>query len=178
MALSRPWSVLWFQKVHCWKSRFDQVTGTNINCYLARRTFWGKSLFSVNKIPNIHVCCVGFQNTVSLEFCSLQFQFFPRSNASPDGCSVYSMPVCGKQNKIFEQATAWSVIWTKLIKLFFLLWRYSPNLGLGLPPWNSPFHFGFLDLRQAVGLFGRVISSSQGLYLYTNTEKRIHIHKH
>jgi hypothetical protein len=54
------------------------------------------------------------------------------------------------------------------------LWRYSPNLGLGLPPWNSTFHFGFLDLRQSVGLLGRVISSSQGLYLYTNTEKHTH----
>jgi hypothetical protein len=53
-------------------------------------------------------------------------------------------------------------------------WRYSPNLGLGLPPWNSPFHFGFLELRQSVGLLGRVISSSQGLYLYTNTEKCTH----
>jgi hypothetical protein len=30
----------------------------------------------------------------------------------------------------------------------------------------------FLSLRQSVGLLGRVISSSQGLYLYTNTEKR------
>jgi hypothetical protein len=54
------------------------------------------------------------------------------------------------------------------------LWCYSPNLGLGLPAWNSPFHFGFLDLRHSVGLLGRVISSSQGLYLYTNTEKRTH----
>jgi hypothetical protein len=27
-----------------------------------------------------------------------------------------------------------------------------------------------LDLGQSVGLLGRVISSSQGLYLYTNTE--------
>jgi hypothetical protein len=35
-----------------------------------------------------------------------------------------------------------------------------------------------LNLGQSVGLLGRVISSSQGLYLYTNTEKRIHIHKH
>jgi hypothetical protein len=56
--------------------------------------------------------------------------------------------------------------------LLFFFWRYSPHLGLGLPPWNSPFHFGFLDLRPSVGLLGRVISSSQGLYLYTNTEKR------
>jgi hypothetical protein len=58
------------------------------------------------------------------------------------------------------------------IYIYFFLWRYSPNLGLGLPPWNSPFHFGFLDFRQLVGLLGRMIGSSQGLYLYTNTEKR------
>jgi hypothetical protein len=31
-----------------------------------------------------------------------------------------------------------------------------------------------LDLGQSVRLLGRVISSSQGLYLYTNTEKRAH----
>jgi hypothetical protein len=62
--------------------------------------------------------------------------------------------------------------------VFFFLWHYSPNLDLGLPPWNSPFHFSFLHLRQSVGLLGRVISSSQGLYLYTNTEKYTHIHKH
>jgi hypothetical protein len=63
---------------------------------------------------------------------------------------------------------------------FFFLWRYSHNLGLGLPPWNSPFHFGLLDLRQLVGLLGRVITSSQGLYLYTNrkTHARTPTHKH
>jgi hypothetical protein len=64
-----------------------------------------------------------------------------------------------------------------LLNFFSFLWRYSPNLGLGLPPWNSPFHFGFLHLRQPVGLLGRVISSSQGMYLYTNTEKRTHTHR-
>jgi hypothetical protein len=57
---------------------------------------------------------------------------------------------------------------------YYFPWRYSPNLGLGLPPRNSLFHLGFLDLRQLVGLLGRAISSSQGLYLYTNTEKRTH----
>jgi hypothetical protein len=63
-------------------------------------------------------------------------------------------------------------------KRYFFLWRYSPNLSLGLPPWNSPFHFGLLDLRHSVGLLGQVISLSQGLYLYTNTEKHTHTHKH
>jgi hypothetical protein len=56
------------------------------------------------------------------------------------------------------------------------LWRYSPNLGLSLPPWKSPFHFSLLDLRHSVGLLGRVISSSQGLYLYT--QKNAHTQKH
>jgi hypothetical protein len=59
------------------------------------------------------------------------------------------------------------LIATSLIVTFFL-WRYSPNLGLGLPLWNFPFHFGLLDFRYSVELLGRVISSSQGLY--TNTE--------
>jgi hypothetical protein len=36
----------------------------------------------------------------------------------------------------------------------------------------------FLNQGQSVGLLGRVISSSQGLYLYTNTEKHTHINKH
>jgi hypothetical protein len=36
----------------------------------------------------------------------------------------------------------------------------------------------FLNLGQSVWLLGRVINSLQGLYLYTNTEKRTHIHKH
>jgi hypothetical protein len=35
-----------------------------------------------------------------------------------------------------------------------------------------------LIILQTVGLLGRVISSSQGLYLCTNTERRTHIRKH
>jgi hypothetical protein len=55
---------------------------------------------------------------------------------------------------------------------FFFLWCYGHNLGLGLPPWNSPFHFGLLDLRHSVVLLGQVISSSQGRYLYKNKKKK------
>jgi hypothetical protein len=69
-----------------------------------------------------------------------------------------------------------TILLTNLLRYFFFLWCYSPNLGLGLPPWNSPFHLGLLYLRHSVGLLGRVISSSQGLYLYTNKEKRTHTH--
>jgi hypothetical protein len=53
------------------------------------------------------------------------------------------------------------------------LWRYSPNLGLGLPPWNYSFHFGLLDFRHSVGLLERLISSSQDLY----THRKPHTHK-
>jgi hypothetical protein len=52
------------------------------------------------------------------------------------------------------------------IKYFFPL-ALSPNLGLGLPPWNSPFHFVLLILRHSLGLLGRVISSPEGLSTFT-----------
>jgi hypothetical protein len=59
---------------------------------------------------------------------------------------------------------------------FFLV---APTLGSLLPLLEHRAEFTqFLDQGQSVGLLGRVISSSQGLYLYTNTEKRTHIHKH
>jgi hypothetical protein len=59
---------------------------------------------------------------------------------------------------------------------FFFLWSYIRNLGLGLPPWNSRFHFGFLDLRHLVGPLGRVISSLQDLSTCTQTQKNGHTH--
>jgi hypothetical protein len=66
-------------------------------------------------------------------------------------------------------------IFSELNTDFFFLWRYSPNFVLGLPPWNSTFHFGFtsvlIDLRHSVGLFVRVISSSQGLSTCTQIQK-------
>jgi hypothetical protein len=67
---------------------------------------------------------------------------------------------------------------SELISLLLSLALQPPNLGLGLSPWNSPFHFGFLVLRRSVGLLERVISSSQGFYLYTNTGKRARAHTH
>jgi hypothetical protein len=61
----------------------------------------------------------------------------------------------------------------------FFLPRCSPTLGSLLPLLEHRDEFPqFLDQGQSVGLLGRVMSSAQGLYLYTNTEKRTHIHKH
>jgi hypothetical protein len=54
----------------------------------------------------------------------------------------------------------------------FYFFFYSLALHPQFGPWptSMKFHFGFLDLRQSVGLLGREISSSQGIYLYTNTQ--------
>jgi hypothetical protein len=63
----------------------------------------------------------------------------------------------------------------KEIFSFFLV---APTFGGLLPLLEHRAEFPqFLDQGQSVGLLGRVISSSQGLYLYTNTEKRTHMHK-
>jgi hypothetical protein len=56
---------------------------------------------------------------------------------------------------------------------FFFLWHCNPiqALAASMKPSVS---LQLLDLGQSVGLLGRLIHSSQGLYLYTNTEKRTH----
>jgi hypothetical protein len=54
----------------------------------------------------------------------------------------------------------------------FFHWFYSP-----LGPW--PLLFSFMIILQTVGLLGRVISSSQGLYLNTGQHKdRINTYTH
>jgi hypothetical protein len=64
----------------------------------------------------------------------------------------------------------------QLTKTLFLV---APTLGSLLPLLEHRAEFPqFLDQGQSVGPLGRVISSSQGLYAYTNTEKRTHIHRH
>jgi hypothetical protein len=55
----------------------------------------------------------------------------------------------------------------------FFLWLYSPIQTLAASMKLS-VSLQLLDLGQPVGLLGRVISPSQGLYLHTNTEKRTH----
>jgi hypothetical protein len=58
---------------------------------------------------------------------------------------------------------------------FFFSFLVAPTLGSLLPLLEHRAEFPqFLNQGQSIGLLGQVISSSQGLYLYTNTEK----HKH
>jgi hypothetical protein len=59
------------------------------------------------------------------------------THVSSTASSVASSPYCAM--RLLQN------LW--LHKSFSFLWRYSPIVGLGLPPWNSLFHFGFLDLR-------------------------------
>jgi hypothetical protein len=60
-----------------------------------------------------------------------------------------------------------------------VLFSLAPLLGSLLPYWSTGLITQFLDLSQAVGLLGRVISSSQGLYLntgqHTHRKTRTHI---
>jgi hypothetical protein len=56
---------------------------------------------------------------------------------------------------------------------FPFLRLYSPIRALAAFM-KFPVSLQLLDLGQLLELLGRVISSSQGLYLYTNTEKRTH----
>jgi hypothetical protein len=68
------------------------------------------------------------------------------------------------------------------IELFFF-WHYSRNLGLGLPPLNSPFHFGFLD-DKTVGRTpwagDQLVAGPLPVYKHRKTRARIHTqtHKH
>jgi hypothetical protein len=57
-----------------------------------------------------------------------------------------------------------TLMYCKFRKLvFFFLGATAPIWDLAYLPLNSPFHFSFTDLRQSVGLLGRVISSAQVL---------------
>jgi hypothetical protein len=57
----------------------------------------------------------------------------------------------------------------------FFFFLVAPTLGSLLPLLEHKAEFPqFLDQRQSVGLFGRVISSSQGLYMYTNRKTHTH----
>jgi hypothetical protein len=62
--------------------------------------------------------------------------------------------------KLKENAT----LTTGQISVFFFHWLYSP-----FGPW--PLIINFMTILQTVGLLGRVISSSQGLYLNTGQHK-------
>jgi hypothetical protein len=62
--------------------------------------------------------------------------------------------------------------WLNRTIWFFFQWLYSP-----LWPW--PLLFSFMIILLAVGLLGRVINSSQGLYLTTGRHKhRINTYTH
>jgi hypothetical protein len=70
------------------------------------------------------------------------------------------------------------------VKTFFQI-PFHTSLTLGIffsmalqPLWALAAYFGFLIYLRAVGLLGRVTSSSQGLYLNTRQHKHRKTHTH
>jgi hypothetical protein len=66
-----------------------------------------------------------------------------------------------------QQTIRWSSNYS-VKRIFFSL---APLLGSSLSYWSTELITQFLDLPQAVGLLGRMISSSQGLYLNRGQHK-------
>jgi hypothetical protein len=78
-----------------------------------------------------------------------------------------------------SQKTAFLIVTAvKTSNLLFSIGATAPIWALAYLHETLRFTSVSLDLRHSVGLLGRVILSSKGLYLYTNTEKRAHVHKH
>jgi hypothetical protein len=90
---------------------------------------------------------------------SLQYSLYRRLAGSPD-----SVRTSRRREKSLDSVE-------NLLLLLFH-WLYSP-----LGPW--PLFFSFMFILQTVGLLGRVISPSQGLYLNTGQHKhRINTYTH
>jgi hypothetical protein len=68
----------------------------------------------------------------------------------------------------FSHKLEWSLHRRRPQVIFFPL---ASLLGSSLTYWSAGLITQFLDLSQAVGLLGRVVSSSQGLYLNTGQHK-------
>jgi hypothetical protein len=73
---------------------------------------------------------------------------------------------------LFYIRQPWSgyVLYSYCLLIYFFLLLAS-LLGSSLPYWSTGLITQFLDLSQAVGFLGRVINSSQGLYLNTGQHK-------
>jgi hypothetical protein len=94
-----------------------------------------------------------------------------RFHVSEDCNIQVSLPFLIRE-KIVKMSTKFIAVTKFRATIFFFQWLYSPFLGPGLI-------FQFLDLfTQTVGLLGRGISPSQGLYLYTGQHKHRKTHKH
>jgi hypothetical protein len=77
-----------------------------------------------------------------------------------------------QQNAGEDCITRIFVLCTQPAVIFFFLWRYSPNSGVGLPPWNSPFHFSLLHLGQAI------VVRPLPVHKHRKTHARTHTNKH
>jgi hypothetical protein len=99
-------------------------------------------------------CGVGHKNTKHKCTVQLKVSYKKKRNTKWKICMV-SESMNNLSNKLY---------------LSFFHWLYSPIQALAASMKLS-ISLQLLDLGQSVGLLGRVISSSQGLCPYTNTQK-------
>jgi hypothetical protein len=142
--------------------------------HLKTRYSSGTALFKVSYFDLVHLLSSWYKHHKVLQMGAVSWR------------SYEEIPI----ELVLRQSHSYTQIWgLKLIVVYliplsviqttFFFFLVASTLGSLLPLLEHRAEFPqFLDQRQSVALLGRVISSSQGLYLYTNTEKRTHIHKH
>jgi hypothetical protein len=104
-------------------------------------------------------------------WCNYIFSFVLRHTPAR---AMWNLPSCKFRDAeyVYTNMISFRVlhIWCQY---FFFFWLYSPIWALAASMKLS-VSLQLLDLEQSAGLLGRVNSTSQGICLYTNTEKRTH----
>jgi hypothetical protein len=150
-------------------------TNSNVKIYVDN-----KSSDNLAKFKYAAMSRLNFENDYNhSEFLSSHL-LLKNINDSHDG-QVQNKETWNGDKRLWAQ-TSDGLLWTLQRKLrvymiyynfFFFLWPYSQIQALAASM-KLTVSLQLLDLGQSVGLLGRVISSSQGLCLYVNTEKRTH----
>jgi hypothetical protein len=121
---------------------------------------------SVLRVVSTDICC-------AKNYTSKLALIIWRSILISNGCFISDSKLQEMLNAQLSIHIAFTFITLTNIRSYFFLWLYSAIQALSAFMKLS-LSFQLLDLGQSVGLLGRVISLSQGLYLYTNIEKRTH----
>jgi hypothetical protein len=117
--------------------------------------------------------CVKLRTSVNIRFIRNTEQQGMWSNCQHNHTRHFSRSLCKSKRTIHSWSRNDHYTTYILIRSFIHEGLYSPLLGPGL------FFSSIIIFTQTVGLFGRVISLSQGRYLHTGQHKhRIKAHRH